>query len=133
MHELREPPTSEEIGFRRLNEALVNGRAALLTIFSGVYEDHSGCALVRRRWEYKIRKVPPNSGGTVAGRQIISGTYSEGSPLAAEAIKTLAVLLPVDACCSRREDALKARGPFFLPAGARALPKRPPAFEPPPP
>lgn len=130
--DLPEPPTSEEMGFRKLNEALANNRAIWQAAVRGSYQD-STCVLQKSRWEYQIRRMPPAKEGGISGRHIVHTGFVEDASIAARAFQGLGYMLPVE-CCAQRESALKLRGPFFLPGGSRGPPpmKRPPSFEGPP-
>eukprot|EP00435_Cladocopium_sp_Y103_P005484 s3599_g1.t2 len=57
---LPEPPTSEDIGFRPLSEALLNGQAVQQEIFAGSFTDSS--LLFRRRWDYEIHRIQQTGG-----------------------------------------------------------------------
>ncbi|CAE7446608.1 unnamed protein product [Symbiodinium natans] len=123
---LPEPPTSEEIGFRPLPEALVSGEAYKQNCYAGCFEDQSTWRMYRRRFDYEIYKV--NAGGFVAGRKIVSGTQTRSVCAADVASKVAEVLLP-DACCVSREDMHSAKGPFLLPKGSRGQPRWAPPME----
>merc|ERR1719189_1839823 len=64
---LPEPPTSEEMGFRKLNEALANPKAVKQPAIRGSYQD-TACMLQKTRWEYQIRRMPPDGEGGIRGR-----------------------------------------------------------------
>jgi hypothetical protein len=131
---LPEPPTSEEIGFRRLPEALVSGAAVRAPLFSSFYEDKSTCPIAgRRRWDYEIRRIEAKD-RRANGREIVPQGVRETKPATATGgyVQAIAqVLVPTDQCCARRDEARRARGPFFLPEGPRAAPLRPPGQKPP--
>jgi len=126
IRDLPEPPTSEEIGFRRLNEALVTGKASTMDVVTGSYEDRNGCALTKRKWEYQIRRIPPPNPGGISGRRIYVTRQMQDCPVDARALRKFGCSIPSDGCCARRDTARRARGPFLLPEGSRAAPKRPP-------
>mmetsp|Transcript_16176 Transcript_16176/g.41623 ORF Transcript_16176/g.41623 Transcript_16176/m.41623 type:complete len:245 (-) Transcript_16176:115-849(-) len=126
VEQLPEPPTSEEIGFRTLNEALLSGKADSMRVFPGSYEDRNGFALSKRRWEYEIERVPSAAPGGVSGRLIHSAGHHQDWPINVSLMRRMACQLPVDGCCATRDSARRARGPFLLPEGSRAMPKRPP-------
>jgi len=131
---LPEPPTSEEIGFRRLPEALVSGAAVRAPLFSSFYEDKTACPIAgRRRWDYEIRRIEAKD-RRANGREIVPQGVRETKPASATGsyVQAIAqVLVPTDQCCARRDEARRARGPFFLPEGPRAAPLRPPGQKPP--
>ncbi|CAL1133323.1 unnamed protein product [Cladocopium goreaui] len=115
---LPEPPTSEDIGFRPLSEELLNGQAVQQEIYEGSFTDSS--LLFRRRWDYEIHRIQ-QTGVTPSGRKIVakvamSRYFDAAGEVAGKAIQAL---LPVKECCSAREDARAAKGPFLLPKGAR--------------
>eukprot|EP00418_Pyrodinium_bahamense_P060181 CAMPEP_0179187152 /NCGR_PEP_ID=MMETSP0796-20121207/92857_1 /TAXON_ID=73915 /ORGANISM="Pyrodinium bahamense, Strain pbaha01" /LENGTH=204 /DNA_ID=CAMNT_0020891203 /DNA_START=161 /DNA_END=772 /DNA_ORIENTATION=+ len=84
---LPEPPTSEEIGFRRLPEALVTGAASRAPLFSGTYEDKTACPLNRRRWEYDIRRTQAKD-RPASGREIVAkGCSHSGGPCATDYVQ----------------------------------------------
>eukprot|EP00439_Symbiodinium_sp_Y106_P081975 s349_g21.t1 len=117
---LPEPPTSEEIGFRPLPEALVSGEAYKQNCYTGCFEDQSTWRMYRRRFDYEIYRV--NAAGFVAGRKIVSGTQTRSVCAADVASKVAETLLP-DTCCVSREDMYSAKGPFLLPKGSRGQPR----------
>jgi len=126
---LPEPPTSEEIGFRRLPEALVSGAAVRAPLFSSFFEDKTACPIAgRRRWDYEIKRTEAKD-SKAHGREIVPQGVRETKPASATGSIAQAiaqVLVPTDQCCARRDEARRARGPFFLPEGPRAAPLRPP-------
>lgn len=130
---LPEPPTSEEIGFRRLPEALVSGAAVRAPLFSSFYEDKTACPIAgRKRWDYEIRRIEAKE-RRANGRKIVPQGVRETKPVSATGgyVQAIAqVLVPTDQCCARRDEARRARGPFFLPEGPRAAPLRPPGQKP---
>lgn len=133
VQDLLEPPTSEEMGFRKLNESLANSNAFTQQAVRGSYKD-STCVLQKSRWDYQIRRTPPTREGGISSRQIVYVGYAEDASIAAKAFQGLGYMLPVEGCCAQRDSAQKLRGPFFLPCGSRApaLMRRPPSFNGPP-
>jgi len=136
MADLPEPPTSEEIGFRRLPEAIVSGAAVQEPLFQGVYEDRNTCPINRRRWEYEIHKTKGKN-QTAGGRSIVGAKQNMATDsCAVGVVSNMQVLQRITQafankeCCARSDEARKMRGPFFLPAGFHAKPLRPPGFEP---
>ncbi|CAJ1335221.1 unnamed protein product [Effrenium voratum] len=123
--QLKEPPTSEEIGFRQLPEALVDAQAWKRKSYSGFFEE-SGNLVYRRRWEYEILRV---DGGQICGRKIVTAAQSSYICSTALAVKAIQTLVPVDECCAVREDARAMRGPFLLPKGPRGAMRWEPADE----
>lgn len=125
--DLPEPPTSEEIGFRRLPEALVSGKAVHEPVYVGMFEDKSACPINRSKWEYEIHRTEV-SGRRANGRSIMAKndrlqTRSNNLQVLQQVSQAF---LPKDQCCARADEARKARGPFFLPEGFHAKPLRPP-------
>jgi len=117
LNELPEPPTSEEIGFRALSETLVDGQAVQQQIYEGSFAD-SSLFFRRSRCDYEIHKQ--EQAGAVSGRRIVAKVQSRYWEAAGDvASRAMKALLPVDECCSAREDARVAKGPFLLPKGAR--------------
>lgn len=127
--QLPEPPTSEEIGFRRLPEALLSSAASRQPIYRGCFEDQNALMLYRRRWDYEIRKTGEVGQPTVQGRSISFTGHSRYMCAGDVATKVAQAVLPVESCCAARETANRARGPFFLPHGGRAEPLRPPTAQ----
>lgn len=132
--ELPEPPTSEDIGFRQLSEALVAPGATSRPFVRGVFEDRSACMIYQQRWEYSITRAS-DTGRVAAGREIQGTGHSRQTCICAGDIlgQVLQVIVPVDTCCARREDPRAARGPFFLPQGRRGASTLPIPEEVPPP
>lgn len=76
---LPEPPTSREIGYRPLPEALLDPKTTRGAAFSNMYEVGNACC-IRRRWDYDvIRNGPrPRAGEKrAAGRKIIAKENTE--------------------------------------------------------
>eukprot|EP00930_Biecheleria_cincta_P058801 TRINITY_DN4459_c0_g1_i5.p1 TRINITY_DN4459_c0_g1~~TRINITY_DN4459_c0_g1_i5.p1 ORF type:complete len:294 (+),score=44.12 TRINITY_DN4459_c0_g1_i5:31-882(+) len=96
--QLPEPPTSEDIGFRQLPEALLSSAAARQPVYRGSFEDQNACMVYRRRWDYEIRKT----GEVGHSRYMCAGDV---------ATKVAQAVLPVESCCAARETANRARGP----------------------
>jgi len=74
LNELPEPPTSREIGYRPLPEALIDPKTTRGAAFSNTYEVGNACC-IRRRWDYDvIRNGPrPRPGEKrAAGRKIVA-------------------------------------------------------------
>eukprot|EP00930_Biecheleria_cincta_P058800 TRINITY_DN4459_c0_g1_i4.p1 TRINITY_DN4459_c0_g1~~TRINITY_DN4459_c0_g1_i4.p1 ORF type:complete len:316 (+),score=52.07 TRINITY_DN4459_c0_g1_i4:31-948(+) len=127
--QLPEPPTSEDIGFRQLPEALLSSAAARQPVYRGSFEDQNACMVYRRRWDYEIRKTGEVGQPTVQGRSISFTGHSRYMCAGDVATKVAQAVLPVESCCAARETANRARGPFFLPHGGRAEPLRPPTAQ----
>lgn len=122
---LPEPPTSEELGYRRMPEALVSRGAAQGLLFSHAYEDGSSCCLTRK-WDYDIKRTGPalrmpritagreGKEANAGGRQIIAkGSSDRCCTCATDPISRLAqVITPSDFCCSRNGKALMS---YFTP------------------
>lgn len=122
LQQLREPPTSEEIGFRKLPEALVTGAAAKVPYFSGTYEDSGGnCPLYQQQWQYEVRRLSAE-GKAAHGREIVGKGQIDAPDSSGYLKSLLQAVIPADQfeCCSRRDDVTRARGPLLLPEGARA-------------
>eukprot|EP00933_Yihiella_yeosuensis_P063563 TRINITY_DN66738_c0_g1_i1.p1 TRINITY_DN66738_c0_g1~~TRINITY_DN66738_c0_g1_i1.p1 ORF type:complete len:336 (-),score=59.29 TRINITY_DN66738_c0_g1_i1:97-1104(-) len=118
---LPEPPTSEEIGFRQLPEALVSSRAAEVPVYKGCFEDVNSFMFYKKRWEYEILRTSDQK-RVACGRSISSTGFWRHACATEIMSKAAQVVLPMDMCCAKREDARAARGPFFLPQGPRGGP-----------
>eukprot|EP00931_Biecheleriopsis_adriatica_P077665 TRINITY_DN51185_c0_g1_i1.p1 TRINITY_DN51185_c0_g1~~TRINITY_DN51185_c0_g1_i1.p1 ORF type:complete len:287 (-),score=52.85 TRINITY_DN51185_c0_g1_i1:67-927(-) len=122
--QLPEPPTSEEIGFRQLPEALVSRSAADRSAYKGCFEDHNACLVYRRRWDYEVRRTS-DEGFIACGRSIFYAGQARYFCAGNAMTKVAQVVLPVEQCCAKREDSRSAKGPFFLPQGRASTVLRP--------
>lgn len=109
---LPEPPTSAEIGFRKLPEGLLNSRDRSHRHFSNAYEAGHPCCY-RRRWDYDIRRTSKPVGDlngdkskskrVPAGREIVAKEFSSRAcPCAADPLgRFMQTLSLKDGCCGR--------------------------------
>lgn len=107
---LPEPPTSREIGYRPLPEALLDPKTTRGAAFSNVYEAGNACC-IRKRWDYDVvRNGPrPRAGEKrAAGRKIVAKNSSER--VCAGAVDPMTKLIeaftPDAFCCGRNRKAV---------------------------
>lgn len=129
---LPEPPTSREIGYRPLPEALLDPKTTRGAAFSNTYEVGNACC-IRRSWDYDvIRNGPkPRPGEKRAtGRKIVAKENTERYCTCATdpVSRLISVLSPEWICCGRDRKALEAAAvPPAAGAGKRPdQPKWPP-------
>lgn len=92
---LPEPPTSLELGDRRLPEKLMNSRVSRAPLYQNSFEDWSGC-LRKQRVEYDIRR-------TKEGREIQTRDVSERFECPGnDPVRQLLAVFGPSECCSRR-------------------------------
>lgn len=107
---LPEPPTSREIGYRPLPEALLDPKTTRGAAFSNTYEVGNACC-IRRRWDYDvIRNGPrPRPGEKrAAGRKIVAKDSNERYCTCATdpVTRLIQVFTPESFCCGRDRKAV---------------------------
>lgn len=131
---LPEPPTSKEIGYRPLPEALLDPKTTRGAAFSHMYESGSACC-VRRRWDYDvIRNGPRPKPGEkrTAGRKIVAKDSTQRYCACATdpLTKFVQAFTPDAFCCGRDrkgvEDAAAAKASSSKDKAPKDAPTWPP-------
>jgi len=105
LEQLPEPPTSKEIGYRPLPEALLDPKTTRGAAFTNHYEAGNACC-IRRRWDYDVvRNGPRAKPGEkrAVGRKIIPKDNSERYCACAvdPMTKLMQIFVPEAMCCGR--------------------------------